>query len=403
MPTYQSGTNTLVAIKREGTFGTAAGTSDGLQLRITDSPGSPLMRAVIQSAERRTDRLKPMGRLGGKMVDGTYNGELSVGGAIDSLFEAIMRGTWTAAVVITEATASLASITTTTSTIVASAGSWITAGVRVGDVVTLTNHATAANNNLRLRVVSVAALTITVAGTPLTADAVADNAFTLTILKKLKSPTTPTSYSYTVEENDTDIDLSVILLGHRLVGLQLSFKPGQHATYVATFKGVDRTVLATGTSPYFVSPTVTTGLSLVADDSSIRYNGAEVVHFTGFDLNFQIASGAPKVIGTFVSPTVFDNDLTVTASITALRSDFANLTLFDAETEFEMSILLREPESAPVDCLGFYFPRVKISELSAPVQGGDEGKVETLNLMIGPKVAATGYDAGICSIFSSAA
>ena len=42
-------------------------------------------------------------------------------------------------------------ITTTTSTIVAAAGSWITAGVRVGDIVTLTGHSTAANNSLRLR------------------------------------------------------------------------------------------------------------------------------------------------------------------------------------------------------------------------------------------------------------
>jgi hypothetical protein len=46
-------------------------TGDGLQLD----------RAVIQSAEKRDDGLKSMGRLGGKSVSGSFNSELTVGGA----------------------------------------------------------------------------------------------------------------------------------------------------------------------------------------------------------------------------------------------------------------------------------------------------------------------------------
>jgi hypothetical protein len=75
----------------------------------------------------------------------------------------------------------LTSITTTTNTIVAASGSWITQGVKVGDLVVLTNHATAANNNLRLGVAGVTASTITIASANLTANAVPDSAFTLTI------------------------------------------------------------------------------------------------------------------------------------------------------------------------------------------------------------------------------
>lgn len=403
MPTYQRARNILAAFKREGTFGTAAGDTDGLQIRITDSPGLELSRAQIQSQERRTDMTKPMPRLGGKAVDGSLNGELSVGGAIDSMLEAIMRGTWTAAVAITEATAGLTSITTTTSTIVASAGSWITAGVRVGDVVRLTNHATSANNNLNLRVTGVTASTITVAGTPLTADAVADAAFTLTILKKVSTPTTPTSYSYSVEQYLRDIDISELFLGCRLVGFQITCNPGQMATWTATFQGVDRTLLATGTSPYFTSPTVTTGKALIADDSAIRHNGAEVAHFTGFTLNFQITAARQPVIGSHVSPDVFDDDLMVTGQVSALRSSLANLTLFDDETEFELSILLAEPGTDPDPCIGIFLPRVKIMKPSAQLQGGEAGQVETLDITCSVKTAATGYDQTIANIFSSAA
>jgi hypothetical protein len=173
------------------------------------------------------------------------------------------------------------------------------------------------------------------------------------------------------------------------------------ATAQYTFLGMDRTQLTTGTSPWFTSPTLTTDLGLVADDATIRFNGAVVSTFTGFDLDFSIAAAGQPVIGSFVSPDIFDNDLTVTGSITGLRSDFSNLTLYDAETEFEIGILLEELETAPKDCISIFLPRVKISGLSAPVGGGDGAKIETLQLMIGPKVSATGYDAGICTIQTS--
>lgn len=84
----------------------------------------------------------------------------------------------------------MTSITLTTNTIVASAGSWITQGVRVGDMVVLTGHDTSAtvvgspNNGRRLVVTAVTASTITVAGTPLVATALADANFTLTIQAK---------------------------------------------------------------------------------------------------------------------------------------------------------------------------------------------------------------------------
>lgn len=401
MPTYQSAANVYVALRAETTTGVAATVTGANVLRITASPGLELKRAMVQSAEKRDDGLKTMGRLGGKSVDGSYNGELHVGGDVDAMLAAIMRTSWTTATTIGFAT--MTTVALGTNTITAAAGDWVGGqGVRVGDVFTITGTSVSGDNSLRVPIVAAASLTLTVPAASYTTLAAAATG-TVTILKRLTSPTTPTRQTFTVEQYDEDTDLSELFLGCRLTGFKLSLKPGAFATWQATFLGMDRTVLATGTSPYFTSPSVTTGLGLIADDSAIRYNGAAVTSFTGIELDFTIAAKVEPVIGSLTPVDVFDNDLTVTGSITGLRSDFSNLTLYDAETEFELNVLLQEATSVPKGCLNFFFPRVKIGALSAPVGGDDGAKVETLTLMIGPKVAATGYDAGIAVISSSAA
>lgn len=398
---YQTDNNVLVAIKRETTTGTAATATGATQVRIIDSAGLELKHAVVQSNEKRSDGLSSMGRLGGKMVDGSFSSELSVGGHVDIALEAIMRGTWSTATAI-----SFASVTTIaflTNTISCAAGSsFVTQGLRVGDIFKVSSTTVSGNNDINVPILALTTQTITVpAGTFTTLAATATG--TLTRLKKLINGSTPTRYSHTIEQYDQITDLSELFLGCRLIGLSLSFRPNQMATVALRFLGMDRTVLTTGTSPWFTSPTLTTGLSLLADDSSIRYNGAAVATFTGFDLDFSINAATEQVIGSTTPADVFDNDLTVTGSISGLRSDFSNLTLFDAETEFELGILLQEPTTAPKPCVAIFLPRVKISRLSAPVGGGDGAKVETLQLMTGPKVATTVYDGTVAVISSSAA
>lgn len=399
---HQTAANVLVALKRETAIGVVPVTVTGAaRLRFIDSPGLSLTRAVIQSGEKRSDRVTPMGRLGGKSVSGTLNTEATVGGATDILLEGLQRGAW--ATLISMAFSSVTSITTGTNTVVGS-GDWVAQGIRVGDIFRLSGHANAANNDLNLRVIAVSSGTITVPAGSLAVEATADASGTLTVLRKLATPATPTRYSHAIEQYDVDIDLSELFLGCRVTGANLSFRPGANATIAWTFLGLDRTKLETGTSPFYTSPTVTTGLALVADDSKILKDGVAVASFTGLDLQFQIAASGEPVIGSFVSPDIFDNDLTITGTITGLRSDFANLTQYDSETEFSLSVLLEEPvASGAKPCLGIYLPRVKISGLQAPVGGGDGAKVETLQLMIGPRASATGHDAAAVVFHTSAA
>jgi hypothetical protein len=396
---YQTSGNILVALKAEVTTGVALSTVTGAQqLRIVDSPGLKLNRAVVQSEENRADGTKTMGRLGYKSVDGSYNGELAPGGATDVCVEAIMRSSWVTANAI--AFSSLTSCTIGTNEVVANAGDWVgDQGIRVGDVFRLSN--TVANDDTNLRVTAVSSLTISTAAGELTADASAATTGTLTVLRKITTAATPTRRSFNVEQYDKDTDLSELFLGCRLTGLSLSCQPGEMATATYSFVGMDRTALAVGTSPFFTSPTLTTDLGMIADDSAIQKDGVAITDFTGFDLNFQIDAAGQPVIGSLTSPDIFDNDLTVSGTITGLREDFTYIDLYDAETEFELSILLETAETDPDSCLGIFLPRVKIAALSAPVGGGDGAKVETRELMIGAKAAATGYDGTIAVFHTS--
>ncbi len=291
--------------------------------------------------------------------------------------------------------------TTAVQALTATTGSFIAQGVKVGDVFTVSGTSVSGNNNTNRIVTAVGTLTLTTTTGAFTTLA-ATTTGTLTIHKKLITPATPTRYSHTVEQNDTDIDLSELFTGCRAIGVKLSFAPGQMAKATYSLLGVDRTALATGTSPYFTSPTLTTSLGLIADDSSIRYNGAPVALFTGFDIDLQITAKGEPVIGSLTTPDIFDNNLKVVGTITGLRQDFSNLTLYDAETEFVISIVLAEPTGSPPACLSVYIPRAKISQLTAPVGGGDGAKIETLTLMIGPKTADTSHDGTIASFTSSA-
>lgn len=396
---FQTGKNIVIGYKVEATFNTAPGTGSARQLRLNSSAGLDLKRALIRPNEVRQDGLPPMARLGSRMADGTYGVDNSVG-ELDTAYEALMRSIWVATVAITQA--AMTSITTTTSTIVAAAGSWITQGVRVGDVVRLTGHATVANNNINLRVKAVTASTITVFGTPLTADAVADTSFTLTISKKLKNGATPTERTFYFDQYNGNIDESQVFGGVKFIGFKLTGTPNGMAITEVSLLGASMAVLASGSSPYFVSPTLGTALGLTFADAAIAYNGSDLATVTAFEMNYVITAKAEEVIGSSTTPDIFANDATLTGTLTVIRQDLGNLTKYLAETEVELNVLLTEPESEPKDFIAFHVPRVKLTGVVAPL-GGDGAMTETLSFIAGKKESTTGYDDTLLTISTSAA
>lgn len=395
MPTYQTEANVGVYVRRETTAGVVATATGAHTVRIIPSPGLELKRAQVPSQELRDDAEQAMPRLGAKMVEGSYNLELTVGGAVDLLLESLQRSAWATATAV-----ALTSCAFTTNAITQPSGDFVgTSGLRVGDIFSVTGTATAGNHDKRTPIIAIGSLTITV---PLGTFVTATSTGTLTRLKKLSTASTPTRYSHTFEQVNEDIDGSERFIGCRIVGGRLSFRPGQMATVSFSVLGTDRDVLTGVSSPYFTSPTATTGNALVADDSAIYADGVAVTAFTGIELDFTINARGEAVIGSSVAADVVDNTMQRGGTITALRSDFTAMTAYDAETEFSLMLILVEPTTAPKPCLALYLPRVKFGAVVAPAGGGEGSKVETRTLMIGPKVAATGHDATAATWFSSA-
>lgn len=398
---YQTGRNLTVAFGLESVFNTPPGAGVGKRFRLNGGGGLQLGMAVINPNEIRSDGMTSMGRYGSRSVTGGYPADLSVG-TFDDLIQAAVRGTWVAAVTLTQATGtSLTATAGPPGTLVRAAGSWITDGVRVGDVIRPNiTGGPAGNNNRNLRVVGVTALTLTVAET-LTVDATPRTTYTVIIAKKISQPAVPVRRSFTFEEYENEVDLTGQFTGCRISSMHIVGQPDGMATIEFGIVGANMIPLTTGTSPFFTAPILTTSIGLVMADASIRYGGADIASLTAFDLTYDLRAAGQPVIGANITPDVFDNPATVSGSISGIRQDFTNITRALAETELELQVMLVEPESEPKDFLSVWLPRIKIT---APTKsyGNDGALIETMPFMVGPKEGTTGYDVTMIGFSTSA-
>ncbi len=391
----QTGQNVLVAYKEESAFNTPpAPVTGGRRLRLNPTPGLQLAAPTILPGELRADLLTPIARLGSRSVGGNYLCDMSVN-SFDDIFESVLRSTFAAAVPITEV--EMTSITTTVSTIVAAAGSWITEGVRVGDIVRLTGHSTAANNDINLLVLSVTASTITVVGAPLVVDAVPDVAFTLTILKKLTNAATPTRRSFHIEEYNVDIDQSLLFGGCRWDGMTITGSPDGMATIDLPVVGASVDPLDLASSPFFDTPTLDQTIGLVFVDAQISLGGVFLVTGTAFTLELALGMAGLPVIGSTVTPDVFDGRSVISGSISIVRSDLSRITAFDAETEFELHVLLEEPLGTPKGALSIFIPKLKFTAADAPL-GSDGAMIETIPFQVGVEPGTATKDTTMITI-----
>lgn len=396
---HQTGKNVLVSFKVEVTPGVAVTGAGGTEFRKNAGSGLQLTRTTINPNEVRSDGKTSMGRLGSRNVAGTLGADLSLG-TFDELFQAGVRGTWSTALTVTQASSTLTSITTNATSLIAAAGSWLTAGLRVGDVFVMTGHSTAANNSRNLRVTAVTTLTLSVLETLVT-DAVADSSFSIVRGKKLVMPTTPVRRSFTFDEYMVDIDLSKVSVGCRVASIKVTGQPDGMAIVEFGVVGMGQTTAASGSSPTLTSPTLSSTVALTWLDASIKVGTADRTNLTSFEFMFDNGASTLPVIGSSTSPDVFENNASISGSMAGTVQDFTDLDAFLAETEFEFHALLVEPESEPKDYISFFMPRLKRTSYDTP-QGGDGAMIATAQFISGTKGTATGYDDTMISIVTSA-
>jgi hypothetical protein len=365
--TYQSQSNAIVAFKPQVSKGTTVSGGSGFVLRTAGGPGGKITKGIYDSNEVTQDLMHSRGRHGLRKASGSYTCELSLDNC-DSFYEAFFRGTWATSLVETEATGSGAtSITTTTTTIVGNSGSFITVGFRVGDVVVLTNHSSAGNNSRNLRITGLTATVMTVAaldGLPLTLNAVADTAFTITRTgQKLINPAAGAAVKvyFTIEEYDADLDMTEIFSDCIITSLKFSM--GSSGLLMCDISWVSTGLFTTASgasAPNFTSPLLSTNLPLSCTEAVVRYSSTDFVELTAWDLTLDIGGVAPEVVGAVISPDVFTGQMTAAMNFTMLRPDYLKMTDFLAETALTFHMCASQNETAPANFLSLFVPNFTI-------------------------------------------
>lgn len=392
---YQTGRNILVAYKPETEFGVRPA-NDAARVFRPNSGTLNLTKAPIASGESRRDGMSTRGRHGSRSVAGSYVGDLSLG-TFDPLIEAGFRGTFTAPLALT---ALSLTVNAAARTITRAAGSWITDGVRVGDVIRFSGFTTTANNGRNVRVVALTATVMTVAET-LTTVASAENGISLARPKKLIQGQTPRSFTF--EEAELDIDGSEIFTGNRVGQLQISLSPNGMGILTVSLAGQNMDIVEGAQSPYFANPVATTSIGMTAVEAVIRLGDEDVLDVTALTLSVNLNANGQAVVGSVVTPDVFTNQAAIEASITALRKDVTRSRQFLNEDQLSLHILFTENESEPRDFCSLFLGNLTLSSASKSELGSDGPRTQTLGLMVGIDERGGAFDPTMIKYQTSAA
>lgn len=369
---YQTQSNGYVALKAQAGLGSQASGSGARILRTAGGAQGKMSKTAIESNEVRRDGMRARGRHGSQQASGAYDTELSLG-SLDDIIAAVMRGSWGSAdLAITQV--AMTSVTTTTSTIVAAGGSWITQGLRVGDIIRATGLPDAANNSKNLRITGLTASTITVAEA-LVANAGADTSFSITRPgRTIINPATLSKSYFTIEEHELDIDGSEIFTDCVWGSIKFSMQPNGLVMASPNWVGTGQFETKTGVSaPHFTSPTETTADPMSALDATLRFGTGDVVDLQAFDLTIDIGPTAPAVAASRYSPEVFTGQMAVSLNLTLLRQDLLRVGDYLAETQCSLHLMAPENESAPQDFFSIFVPNFTLGTVDKSALGKDGG------------------------------
>ncbi len=381
--TLAAGLFKQVAYKVEATFGTQPTASAAQSLRRVTS-SLDLTKDTYQSNEIRTDLQIADFRHGVRRGKGTINGELQCKTYAD-FFAAAVKKDFVAGVSVAAVGITIAG-TYTGWTVTRSAGSYLTDGFKIGDVIRLSVGALNANNiNRNLLII---ALTATIAtcltlnnsnaatgGTAMTAEGPVTGCTVAVQGKKTFIPSSGhTDRSYTIEHFYSDIVQSECFTGCKVDKVSLNLPPTGMATIGIDFMGQN---LITQASQYFTSPTAaTTTSALAAVNGVLRLNGATVAIVTGLTLSIDPGFTGDPVVGSNVVPNLFPGTIKVSGQATAYFQDATLRDLFVNETECDMYVAFTADNTAAADFMNFSMPRIKVG--GASKNDGQGGLVQTL-------------------------
>ncbi|MCK5605397.1 hypothetical protein KAR91_26130 [Candidatus Pacearchaeota archaeon] len=323
-------------------------------------------------------------RHGVQSADGPIAGELSPG-TYFRLMAGILRKNFVAAAVggaesdVEAAVTSGASGTFTS----AATATWLTDGLKVGDVGRWTGWTTTGVDNNARNFLITALTELVMTGTFLDGDPVdpkvAGDAVTFTgVGKKTWTPATGhTEDWFTVEHYFSDLDLSEVFYDAKPDTMAIKLPASGMATIDIGMMALQQNRLVTGTSPWFTSVLAATTSGVLASvNGVISVGGNQIALLTGID--FDIAAGltSEAVVGSNIKPDLHDGRIQVTGNMTVFFADATMRDYFADETEVAVSCAFTDSNDGDADFIAFTMPRVKLG--GATKDDGEKGIIQTI-------------------------
>lgn len=364
-----------LAYKAETTWGTVPAASGAQALRRVTSDLN-LTKQTYQSAEIRTDYQVADFRHGVRSVAGTVRGELSPG-TYEDFLAAALRKTFAAVTNLTGLSLTIAA-SGDYYTVTRGSGSYLSDGIKVGQVVRLTAGSLAAGNlNKNLLVVGLTALAATVLvlnGSTLTAEGPIASCTMSVPGKEAYVPTSGhTDTSFSIEHWYSDVSQSEVFSGCKINSVGIALPPSGISTIEFGFMGRDVTTAA---SQYFTSPTAASTSGVVAAvNGAVAVNGTRVALLTGLQINIAGGMTAEPVVGSNTFPDIFEGRVVVSGQFSAYFEDATLRDLFLNETEASIVAAFTTANTAAADFLSITLPRIKVG--GASKDDGEKGIVQT--------------------------
>lgn len=359
--TIASGSRVQLAIVEEVSFGTLPAVAM-LPVRYKSSKLDYKLEGFT-SEEVRADRQIRDFRLGMKGVDGSIDCEMAVG-AHDPLYEGALAGVWTAGTSVSGCT------TTSGNKIHRASGSFITDGYLIGDVLVVSGFGTSAHNGLaRVAVVEAADLTMASSGTFGKTFVAGDSAGVVNLQgKRLKCGTTMKWYS--IEQYFSDLVQYRLFKGCAVNEMSMKIQPKAIAEVSFTFLGQDTAAFQGSqfASSYSASPT---GSPLDGFSGGLWEGGVASALVTGLDIKLANGRSVEGVLGSRVTPAIFEGRANITGTATVFFQDATAYNKFVNETESSIDILMVAPNGT--DFLRVVVPACKFS--SGNVEPKAEGPI----------------------------
>lgn len=361
--------------KAEATYNTAPGATGAQLLRRVESTIG-IEKETYQSAELRTDYQISDFRHGTRKTSGSIKGELSPRTYSDFIAAALRRDF---AAVTAIASASITIAGSGPYTITRAAGSFLTDGVKAGDVIRLSVGSFNANNLLKnIYVVSLTATVLTVIvpnGSTLTAEGPIATSTVTVVGKKTFTPATGhTDKSFAIEHWFSDAVLSELYTGCKIATLDLALPPSGMSTIDVGLMGSGG--ITTAGAAYYTSPTAATTTGIAAAVNGVLYiAGSAVATCTGLSLKVDGGYSGDPVVGSNIMPAIFAGRVNVTGQFSAYFDAATYRDAFLNESELAISVVLTSDNAANADFLAINVPRIKLG--SAQRTDGEKGLMLT--------------------------